>query len=125
MRDYDAMREGRELEFRMGGQIFKLKHMPASILGTWQEREKDLDFQSNDVFLKATDDRVRDVLDNANGQVERWEQLCGSEQGPSFNEMMDLYRFVYEVQTDLPTMPPTPSAPGRGKTAASSKAESS
>jgi hypothetical protein len=55
---------------------------------------------------------------------ERWRTLRARSENPvTIGQLIDIVGWLVEVQSDRPTEQPSPSSPGRGKTAASSKAE--
>lgn len=54
---------------------------------------------------------------------ERWKALRARDDDPvTIRQFNAIYQFLVEQVTDLPTTPPSTSAPGAGKRAASSKA---
>lgn len=124
MIDYDKLRQEREdLDFTIGGESFHIQMMPMSIIGVWTEREDPVDVSKVTDFMQMMVERVADSVDDGNGSRERWEVLCADDKrGPSYGELIDLGRKVWEAQTALPTKQPGPSQPGLGDTAPSSKA---
>ncbi len=122
-RNYDKLRADRDLDFVIGSQAFTMHLLPMTVVGVWVEREKGVDAADASAFGEMCVERVGDALDDGNGARERWTDLCKSKDAPSYGELLDLARWAWELQSDLPTMPPSPSGRGRGATAASSKAE--
>lgn len=121
-RNFDEIRAQKDLDFVLAGQTFKIRMLPLMYIGIWTEREDKVDLGDQAAFQQMCIDRVADAVDDGNGAAQRWRDLCESDKGPSYGELLELARWVWEAQSDLPTMPPAPSAGGRGATAASSKA---
>jgi len=62
-------------------------------------------------------------IDPADGGHERWAELRAREESPvTIGQLNSILTWLMEEQTGRPTEPPSPSASGRGRTAASSKA---
>jgi len=110
-----------DLAFVIGGESFKMKYVRPEVLAAWEDEEV---VQKSEEALKQMDDRIKLFLDNSNGALERWDALRARDDNPvSMGQINDLLLWMVEVQSGRPTIPPSPSATGRGKTAASSKAE--
>jgi hypothetical protein len=109
-----------DLEFIVGGETFKMKYVRPEVLASWED-EPVSDKSEN--ALKQMDERIKMFLDNSNGALERWDALRAREENPiAMGQINDILLWMVEVQSGRPTIPPSPSATGRGKTAASSKA---
>lgn len=123
MIDYDKLREEREdLDFTIGGETFRIQMMPMQIVEVWTAREDPVDVSKVADFMQMMVDRVADAVDDGNGARERWVEVCASKRGPSYGELIEIGRKVWEAQTALPTKQPAPSPGGHGDTATSSKA---
>ena len=120
-RDFDKLRKERDLDFVIGSQTFSLHILPANIVEVWADREEEVDTTDQAAFRQMCIDRIADGVADGNGSEERWRNLNDSSSAPSYGELLELARWVWEVQSDLPTMQPSPSTPGRGAVAASSK----
>jgi hypothetical protein len=120
-RNFDELREAKDLAFVLGGQTFSLHLLPLPMIGVWTEREADVKTDDTDAFTQMCVDRIADAVADGNGSEERWRELCKSDKAPSYGELLELARWAWEAQSDLPTMEPSPSQPGRGTTAVSSK----
>ena len=120
-RNYDELRKAKDLDFVLGGQVFTVHLLPLDMVGVWDARESDVKVEDQEAFTAMCIERVADAVDDGNGSRERWTGLCRSKQAPSYGELLELARWVWEVQSELPTMEPAPSQPGRGTTAVSSK----
>lgn len=120
-RNYDELRKERDLDFIIGGNTFTIHLLPVKFIGIWTEREREIDVTDMDAFTKMCIDRVADAVADGNGAEERWRGLCESESAPAYGELLELARWAWEAQSDLPTQEPVPSEPGRGSTAVSSK----
>jgi hypothetical protein len=120
-RNFDEIREKKDLDFVLGGQTFSLHLLPLPMIGVWTEREKEIDTTDTPAFQQMCIDRVADAVADGNGSEDRWRELCKSDKAPSYGELLELARWTWEAQADLPTMDSAPSPPGRGTTAVSSK----
>jgi hypothetical protein len=110
-----------DLEFIVAGETFKMKYVRPEVLAAWEDEEV---ADKSETALRQMDERIKLFLDNSNGAIERWDTLRAREDNPvSMGQINDLLLWMVEVQSGRPTTPPSPSVTGRGKTAASSKAE--
>lgn len=120
--DYDRLRAERDdLDFTIGGYAFRFNMVPARIVGIWVEREDPVDAKDINAFTQMLVDRVADAVDDGNGARERWLELCASERGPGYGELLEIGRKAWEVQSSLPTRLSGSSPPGPGETESSSK----
>ena len=109
-----------DLEFVVAGENFKMKYVRPEVLAAWEDEE---DANKSEDALKQMDARIKLFLDDANGALERWDKLRAREDNPvTMGQINDILLWMVEVQSGRPTIVPSPSATGRGKTAASSKA---
>lgn len=120
-RNFDELRKKKDLDFVLGNQMFTVHMLPLGFIEVWSEREATVSVEDQKAFTEMCIDRVADAVDDKNGASERWRELCASDHGPSYGELLELARWVWQVQSELPTMEPAPSQPGRGTTAGSSK----
>jgi hypothetical protein len=120
-RNFDKIRQEKDLDFIVGNQTFTIHYLPLDMIGIWSEREEKVSVEDQAAFTQMCIDRVADAVADGNGSEERWRALCTSKDAPSYGELLELYRWVWEVQSELPTMQPASSQPGRGTTAVSSK----
>jgi hypothetical protein len=125
-RNYDEMRAAEDHTFIIRGESFTINRMRPEVMGEIEALEKDFTESEKTTYqdvVNFAESRLKLLLDDQNGAVDRWDALRAKEEDPvTYGEIMDLSRWAVETITGLPTMPPAPSAPGRGKTAASSKA---
>lgn len=121
MRDYDQLRLERDLDFKLGGEAFRIHMLPMKAVKVWVDRE-DAVGDTTGEFMQMCVDRIADAVADGNGAEERWRALCDADNGPSYGELRELARWVWEAQTDFPTTPPEPSQAGQPRTASSSKA---
>lgn len=123
MRDYDAILEKQDLSFKYADQVFTMRLLPHRIYGRWMDEDKEgtpVGSENTTLWMG----RIREALDNANGQVERWDTLVASDQGPPVAIINDLVLWLIEVQTSFPTEQPQSSPAGAGSTGTSSRAKS-
>ena len=115
MQDFDQ--EKPDLEFKIGGETFVAKRVRPEVLAAWESDDPNADSAT---ALKMLDERVVAFLEN--GDHERWTELRKREQDPvTMGQLNALLTWLLEASSDLPTMQPSPSDVGPGKTAASSK----
>lgn len=118
-RNFDAERY-EDLEFVVAGENFKMKYVRPEVLASWED---EITAEKSEDALKQMDARIKLFLDDSNGAIERWDKLRAREDNPvSMGQINDILLWMVEVQSGRPTILPSPSASGRGKTAASSKA---
>ncbi len=126
-RNYDEMRAAQDRDFTIGGETFTVKRCPMATMGELVEMEKIFLAQEDVSYIdiaEFAEKRLRILIDDQNGAVSRWEALIASTENPvEYGEIVDVSKWAVELVTGLPTLPPSPSAVGRGKTAASSKDE--
>lgn len=105
--------------FIIRGQEFRMKIVRPEVIGEWEDSpvpEKSVD------AIKYVDDKIKQFIENSDGSHERWDAIRADDADPiSLGEMDELLRWMVEIQSDRPTAQPSPSAPGRGRSAASSK----
>jgi hypothetical protein len=120
-RNFDELRKAKDLDFVIGGNTFSIHLMPLKMIGEWTEREGKVATDDTGAFTQMCIDRVADAVEDGNGASDRWRELCASDKGPSYGELLELARWAWEAQSDLPTTDSAASPSGRGKTADSSK----
>jgi hypothetical protein len=109
-----------DLDFIVGGETFKMKYVRPEVLAAWEDEEA---ADKSEGALKQMDERIKLFLDDSNGALERWDKLRAREDNPvSMGQINDLLLWMVEVQSGRPTIQPSPSVAGRGRTAVSSKA---
>lgn len=121
-RDYDKARAVLDLDFVIGSQTFAMHLLPMQVVSDWSEREAEVKLTDQPAFQQMCVERIADAVDDGNGSRDRWLGLCASKDAPSYGELLDLARWAWEVQSDLPTMQSSPSGPGPRTAAESSKA---
>jgi hypothetical protein len=132
-RNYDEMRDAEDRTFVMRDELFTIKRCRPEVIGEFTVMEKE--YQENlknlpdddpvyPTIIAFAEKRLLLLIDDQNGAVSKWEALRDDPDNPiTYGEIMDVSTWALELITGLPTMPPSPSAPGRGKAVASSKAE--
>ncbi len=120
-RNFDELRKAKDLDFVVGGNTFTIHMMSLKMIGVWTEREGNVKAEDTDAFTQMCIDRIADAVDDGNGAGKRWRDLCAGDAGPSYGELLELARWTWEAQSDLPTTDSVASQPGPGKTAGSSK----
>ena len=117
MRSFDL---NEDMAFEVCGEKFTMKTVRPEVLALWEDEETP---ESAVKALELVDQRILAFLDNGNGQHDRWKELREREDNPvTIGQMNTILTWLMEEQTGRPTEQPSPSAPGRGRTAASSKA---
>lgn len=115
MRSFD---NAEDLTFEVAGEQFKMRTVRPEVLAAWEDAPVP---PTAVEALKILDDRILSFLDNGDGSHERWTALRAREENPlSMGQLQAILEWGVEVQSHLPTMQPSPSVRGRGKTAVSS-----
>lgn len=120
-RNFDELRKQRDLDFIVGDNTFTIHLMPLKMIGIWTERESEVKTEDTNAFTQMCIDRIADAVADGNGSEDRWRELCAGDKGPSYGELLELARWAWEAQSELPTTDSAASPPGPGKTAVSSK----
>lgn len=121
MKDFDQD-FGQDLTFKIQGQEFEMRYVRPEVLASWEDEPDDS--KTEDV-LKRQDQRICSFLKD-DEEAKRWMALRADEDNAlPLVKLNELLRWMVEVQTTRPTSQPSPSAPGRGRTAASLRAASS
>jgi hypothetical protein len=106
-----------ERTFVVRGQTFTWRDVRPEILTAFQNENGD---EEKKTVWEQQDDQILEFL--VVEDHERWKNLRAREEDPitlaQFNAILE---YLVEKQTDRPTETPSPSATGRGRTAASSK----
>lgn len=120
MRDFDQELE-KDLSFKIRGETFTMRYVRPEVLQSWEN--ENIEGANEADALKVLDERVLFFLDQNGDNAERWKALRARESDPvTLGQLTGLIEWMVEVQSGRPTIPPSPSASGRGRTAASSKA---
>ena len=122
-------------EFRIGGQIFQWRYphweVGAELFDDELKPEAEEGAETNGAFsFKAdTEYAIKNVpifLDPKNDSHKRWKALTARKTDPvPRHQIVQLYRWLFEVASGLPTSPPSESEPGGGSSAESSEEGSS
>jgi hypothetical protein len=119
-RNFDDERQ-QDREFIIRGERFTMIMVRPEVIGAWEDEPTPEKSQDSIAF---TSEKVKQFISNSDGSHERWEALRAREEDPvSLGELNELLIWMVQVQSARPTQSPSPSAPGRGRTAASSKGE--
>ena len=118
----DALTQDREFEF--AGELFKFQYVHWSVLTAivdgGGENGKEPTATEN---VQEIVDAIPSFIDPENDGNKRMHALLSSKDKPvPIGQVNALYEWLLEVTSGRPTIPPSPSAPGPGKTAPSSKA---
>jgi hypothetical protein len=120
VRDFDQ-ELSQDLEFKIGGESFRMRYVRPEVLASWEDETVGANSES---ALQTLDQRIKMFIADEDGG-ERWDALRKREEAPVTMGQMDaLLVWMVEVQAGRPTEQPSPSAPGRGRTAVSSTAGS-
>ena len=111
-----------ELTFTIGGEDFHVSYVRPEVLAGWGDEITGRETPPTEVeALAIMDGRIKGFL-NSNGDAARWDEIRARDADPVTGAQMNgLLMWLIEVHSDRPTIPPSPSASGRGRTAASSK----
>jgi len=119
-RNFDEERK-QDLEFVIRGEKFTMKVVRPEVIAAWEDDETPT---KSIEALEYTDDKIKLFLANSDGSHDRWDALRKREEDPvSMGELNEILTWMIGVQSARPTAQPSSSAPGRGRTVRSSKAE--
>lgn len=118
MRNFDEML-AKDREFTVRGEKFRWNDVRPEVLTLFQLSENG-DSESETYVWRLLDAQIMLFIDPE--QHERWKELRARETDPvTIAQLEAILAWLMEEQTGRPLQQPSPSAPGRGKTAASSK----
>jgi hypothetical protein len=118
-RNFDDLLQ-KDLSFTIRGETFEMVYVSPEVLSAWEDDKSD---ENSAEALKKLDQRILLFL-GGNGDHERWKKLRARKKEPvTMGQINALLMWMIEVQAGRPTIQPSPSDSGRGRTAASSKAE--
>ena len=105
-------------QFKVQDQNFTWRDVRPEVLTAF---ETDVNGDDPNAVWDLKDRQILLFIDPTEG--ERWKELRAREDAPvTIGQMNAILTWLMEEQTGRPTEQPSPSVPGRGKTAASSKA---
>ncbi len=119
MKDFNELL-AKEREFKVQDEVFTWHDVRPEVLTAF---EMDANGDDPNSVWKLMDAQILLFIP---GQQEKWDALRAREDNPvTIGQMNGILTWLMEEQTGRPTEQPSPSAPGRGKTARSSGAGAS
>lgn len=119
MKNFDDML-AKDREFTVGGETFHWRDVRPEVLTSFEPSENGKDDDENATW-RMMDDQI--LLFIAKDEHPRWRELRSRDDNPvTIAQLNAILLWLMEEQTGRPTVQPSPSAPGRGQTAATSKA---
>ena len=116
MKDFNELLAN-DRQFKVQDQTFTWRDVRPEVLSSF---ETNVNGDDPNAVWDLMDRQI--LLFLPEGEQERWKELRAREDSPvTIGQMNGILTWLMEEQTGRPTEPPSPSAPGRGKTAASSK----
>ena len=116
MKDFNELL-AKEREFKVQDQTFSWRDVRPEVLSSF---ETDTNGNDPNAVWDLMDKQI--LLFIEPDQHDRWKELRAREEQPvTIGQINAILMWLMEEQTGRPTEPPSPSAPGRGRTAASSK----
>jgi hypothetical protein len=116
MKDFDELL-AKDRQFKVQEQVFTWRDVRPEVLSAF---EVEVNGDDPNAVWDLIDKQILLFLPEAD--QERWKELRKREDSPvTIGQMNGVLTWLMEEQTGRPTEPPSPSAPGRGRTAASSK----
>lgn len=111
-----------EMEFIIGGETFIVHDVPPDVLMTMESDEEGEEKEEKSA-LQQVDDQILAFLNGDTAQVERYKALrARTENVVPLWKLLEFRRLLWETQSSRPTIPPSPSVAGRGKTVRTSEA---
>ena len=118
MKNFDDMLS-KDREFTVRGETFEWRDVRPEVLTQFDDDEPE--GADEKVVWDVIDARILQFLSPEDQK--RWKELRAREERPvTIAQMNELVTWLIESQTGRPTVQPSPSEVGRGRTAATSKA---
>ena len=120
MKDFDEML-ATDREFTVGGETFHWRDVRPEVLTSFEPSANGDGPDDDNAAWRLMDDQI--LLFIAADEHPRWRDLRARDDKPvTIAQLNAILLWLMEEQTGRPTVQPSPSAPGRGRTAATSKA---
>jgi hypothetical protein len=118
VKNFDEMLS-QDRDFTVAGETFQWRNVRPEVLTSFEQSDdKDADA---DAAWRLMDDQI--LLFLHKNDHDRWRELRAREENPvTIAQLNAILLWLMEEQTGRPTVPSSPSDPGRGRTAATSKA---
>jgi hypothetical protein len=108
----------KDRELTVGGETFHWRDVRPEVLTSFEPSENG-DGDENAAW-RLMDDQI--LLFLAKDEQDKWRELRARQENPvTIAQLNAILLWLMEQQTGRPTVTPSPSAPGRGRTAATSK----
>lgn len=121
MKNFDEML-AKDREFTVGGETFRWRDVRPEVLTSFEPSTNGAEPDDNAAW-RLMDDQI--LLFIAQDEHDRWRELRARDDNPvTIAQLNAILLWLMEEQTGRPTVQPSPSAAGRGPTAATSKAAS-
>lgn len=120
MKNFDEML-AQDREFTVGGETFHWCYRTPEALVAF-DPVASVDMESDNAGIQIIDNRIMQFLSDSD--QERWREVRSRTEEPliTLGQLKEIAEWLLEVQSERPTQAPSPSASGRAKTAATSKA---
>ena len=119
MKNFDEMLPT-DREFTVGGETYHWRDVRPEVLTSFEPSTNGSEPDENAAW-RLMDDQI--LLFIAKEEADRWRELRARDDNPvTIAQLNAILLWLMEEQTGRPTVPPSPSAAGRGRTAATSKA---
>lgn len=116
MKNFDEMLS-QDRDFTVAGETFQWRNVRPEVLTSFESAGEG----DADATWRLMDDQI--LLFLHKNDHERWRELRAREENPvTIAQLNAILVWLMEEQTGRPTVPSSPSDPGRGRTAATSKA---
>jgi len=121
VRNFDDML-AQDREFTVGGETFHWRDVRPEVLTAFEPSEPEENGKPDDgAAWRLMDDQI--LLFITQDEHARWRELRARDERPvTIAQLNAILLWLMEEQTGRPTEAPSPSAPGRTKTAVTSKA---
>jgi hypothetical protein len=120
MKNFDDML-ATDREFTVGGETFHWRDVRPEVLTSFQPADENGAADENSTW-RLMDDQILLFVEPA--EADRWREVRARDDKPvTIAQLNAILLWLMEEQTGRPTVAPSPSAPGRGQTAATSKAK--
>ncbi len=115
-----------DMSFTVGGETFIVHDVPPDVLMTMEsdtEAETSKDEEEQKSAMERVDEQILAFLNGDEESVRRYRDLrARTENVVPLWKILEFRRLLWETQSERPTMPPSLSVAGRGRTAPTSTA---
>ncbi len=122
--NFDEIAEKEDRDFIIRGQTFTVQRVSPGVMDQIDSIQEHFAALEDPTYSQLADyfnQRIKLLIDNGNGAVEKWDELMEGGDIP-YTDLSAISRTAFEIATGFPTMPASGSAGGAAAAGGSSKA---